>query len=297
VEWRRGFNQLSGRHGHSHKGQKKKNTATPTTKNQVNTATAVAEAKSEKTLCQVDYQNQERPFMPLRRFSKPDPFDVAIWGLILTAVIALIYYFQLRSMQETVGQLQTQTRLSVRPFVGPDEGADAIQNGTLHIDESGNVSMLYAVRAKNYSSAPAMNVFSFANLVVGDDLNTVYEQERNACTDAMIGKPDIGYLLFAGKDRASDGFPISTSVSIRHHDGQTYSFFVWLAGCIGYRDQFGFLYRTGFRYHMVDAVTGQPISWPGPPKGPIDVVGRFTQQNGKIDSGAIPKYKDTTNPN
>ena len=45
----------------------------------------------------------------MKIISKPDPFDVAIWGLILTAIIALIYYGQLRSMQDQVTETQKQT--------------------------------------------------------------------------------------------------------------------------------------------------------------------------------------------
>jgi len=70
-------------------------------------------------------------------------------------------------------QMQTQTRLAIRPFVGLDEGPDAIQTTPLFIDESGNARLTYVIRAKNYSNAPASNVWAFANLVVAIDAGRI----------------------------------------------------------------------------------------------------------------------------
>lgn len=141
--------------------------------------------------------------------------EIAAAGLFVTIVIATIYFFQLLSMQDTVKAMEVQTRLSVRPFVGLDEGPDALQTTPLQIDEHGNATLKYTVRAKDYSNFPASNVWADANLVVADDLNTVYEQQSYACGDAVIGKPDIGFLLFQGRDRVFVAMPAMATITIQ----------------------------------------------------------------------------------
>jgi hypothetical protein len=91
--------------------------------------------------------------------------------------------------------------------VGLDEGNNAIQTTPLLIDESGNARVTYIIRAKNYSNTPASNVWAFANLVVADDMRTVYEWQGYARTDEVIGKPDIGQILFPGRDRVFTSMP------------------------------------------------------------------------------------------
>jgi hypothetical protein len=182
--------------------------------------------------------------------------------------------------------MQTQTRLSVRPFVGLDEGLEAIETTPLQIDKDGNASLAYKIRAKNYSGSPATNVWPFANLVVADDLSTVYEQQGFACGDAVIGKPDIGFVLFQGKDRVYNAWPGSTKINQKHENSL---FGVWLAGCIGYRDQFGYLCRTKFIWAF------QPddprVFQASIPAGTIS--GHFVPSASSegIDSCQVPKYK------
>ena len=211
--------------------------------------------------------------------------EIAAFGVLVTIIIAVIYYFQLRAMQATVEQMQTQTRLSVRPFIGLDEGPAAIQTTALHIDESGNATLTYIIRAKNYSNSPASNVWVGANLVVADDLYTVYEWQGYACGDAVIGKPDIGLMLFPGRDRVFTSMPATAKISSKHEGSRLQ---VWLAGCIGYRDQFGYLYRTKFMYMLYDDA-GQVVVLDAP-KQPIDMTGHFAPTGGSIDAGQIPKY-------
>ncbi len=211
--------------------------------------------------------------------------EIAALGLLVTVIIAVIYYLQLRAMQATVEQMQTQTRLSVRPFVGLDEGLDAIQTTALHIDESGNANLAYIIRAKNYSNSPASNVWAGANLIVADDLYTVYEWQGYACGDAVIGKPDVGQILFPGRDRVFTSMPAMAKISTKHEGSRLQ---VWLAGCIGYRDQFGYLYRTKFMYMLYDDA-GRVVVFDAP-KQPIDIRGHFAPTGGSIDAGQVPKY-------
>jgi hypothetical protein len=188
-------------------------------------------------------------------------------------------------MEGQLGQMQTQTRLSIRPFVGLDEGNNAIQTTPLLIDESGNARVTYIIRAKNYSNTPASNVWAFANLVVADDMRTVYEWQGYARTDEVIGKPDIGQILFPGRDRVFTSMPAIAKI-IKKHEGSRLQ--AWLVGCIGYRDQFGYLYRTEFISMFRDAA-GQVAVF-DPPKQPITIVGAFVPSGGAIDAGRIAKY-------
>ena len=127
---------------------------------------------------------------------------LATVAIAVTTILYTIYsQKQWRSMQDSLELARTQMRISVRPFVDLDEGSDAIQTTALHIDEAGNARLVYIIRAKNYSNSPASNVWAYANLVVADDLYTVYEQQDYACGDAVVGKPDIGLILFQGRDR------------------------------------------------------------------------------------------------
>jgi hypothetical protein len=198
------------------------------------------------------------------------------------------------ALNATLAEMRTQTRLAVRPYVGlNDDIPNPVGNGQLHIDDKGNASMLYGISAKNFSGVPAQEVASYANLVITDDLYEVYRQRDSACKDDVIGKPDIGSTLFQGRNRVFMQTLAMTTVKAIHtpkpHDW--YQFSVWLTGCIGYRDQFGYLYRTQFIQGMVDS-TGNFVRWQGPPKGPLDITGRFVDEGGgKIDAGKVPKYK------
>jgi hypothetical protein len=192
---------------------------------------------------------------------------------------------QTKNMDGQLEQMRTQTRLSIRPFVGLDEGPEAIQTTALLIDESGNARLTYIIRAKNYSNVPASNVWAHANLVVADNMMTVYEWHEYACDDAVIGKPDIGLTLFPGRDRVFSSMPAIAKI-IKKHEGSRLQ--AWLVGCIGYRDQFGYLYRTKFISMFYDA-TGKVAVF-DPPKQSTSIIGRFVPSGGAIDAGQVPKY-------
>ncbi|MGA2204334.1 MAG: hypothetical protein ABSG40_20510 [Terriglobales bacterium] len=189
---------MKGKHKKKRERQKHQEGATAPTKNNQSGA-AIAEAHPEEALRP---QPKEIDMPAFRRWLRSlQTNEIAVAGLFVTVIIAAIYFFQLLSMQDTVKEMGRQTRLSVRPWIGLDEGPNAIENTPLQIDKDGNASLVYKIVAKNYGSTPAANVWAMANLVVADDLNTVYEQQGYACGDAVIGKPDIGLVLFQGRDR------------------------------------------------------------------------------------------------
>ena len=213
--------------------------------------------------------------------------EVAFLGLAVTVIIAAIYFFQLLAMRDTVTAMEKQTRLSVRPWVGLDEGLNALQTTSLVIDKDGNAGVNYIIHAKNYSNTPATNVWGDAQLVVADDLNTVYQQQDIMCSDAMIGKPDIGMVLFQGRDREFVSYPSTTKISIKHEGAMIG---VWMAGCIAYRDQFNYLCRTKFIWgYQNDAGQGVTLQAPVPAQ---TIMGHFvpTVSSNAIDTCQLPKY-------
>jgi hypothetical protein len=207
--------------------------------------------------------------------------------VILTLLVAIAAFMSALIFQGQLDEARKSTRLSVRPWIGLDEGDKAIETSPLQIDANGNVSILYKISGKNYSNSPASNVWASANLVVADDTSTVDEQQGYACGDAMIGKPDIGMVLFQGKDRTFNETPGFTKINLKHKNSQIG---VWLTGCIGYRDQFGYLCRTKVRWYMKDETNqGVILQSPVPAQA---IKGHFVMAatgNG-IDSCQIPRY-------
>ena len=126
-----------------------------------------------------------------------------------------------------------QTRLSMRPYVGlDDDAANPLETSALQIEEKGKATIGYRIHLKNYSSSPAQNVFAYAELIVADDLRDVEEGQKIACRDAVIGKPDIGVVIFQGRIRELQTSAGVAQVDIRNGKGSLV--FAWLAGCIGF---------------------------------------------------------------
>jgi hypothetical protein len=276
---------LKGKYKKKRERQKHQEGATTPVKND-QSGGAIAETHPEEAL---HPQPKEIDMPAFRRwFRSLQMNEITVAELFVMVIIAVIYFLQLLSMQETVKEMGRQTRLSVRPWIGLDEGPNAIENTPLQIDKDGNASLVYKIVAKNYGSTPAANVWAAANLVVADDLNTVYEQQGYVCGDAVIGKPDIGLVLFQGRDRQFTSYPSTTKISVKHENSLIG---IWLAGCIGYRDQFGYLCRTKFVWGFQDE-TGRPVSLQAPVPA-MTIKGRFfaTASGEGIDSCQIPKYR------
>jgi len=271
---------LKGKYAKQHERQKHKEGSASATKNS-QPGDRVADRQLKTELEETDMLTMRRWVRGLHKT------EIAVIGLLVTALIAGIYFFQLLAMQKTVAAMEKQTRLSVRPWVGLDEGLNAIQTTALVIDKDGNAGLNYIIHAKNYSNAPAANVWATAQLVVADDLNTVYELQNSICSDAMIGKPDIGMVLFQGRDREFVSFPSTTKIDIKHENSMIG---VWMAGCIAYRDQFNYLCRTKFIWgYQDDAGHGVTLQSPVPAQ---TITGHFvpTVSGNAIDTCQIPKY-------
>ena len=109
---------MSSRHGHKQKGKKKRKggTASPA----IQKASASADVKNSKPIHSLTEPNEgskETTVAFSKIIRKPDPFDVALWGLLITFVIAVIYFFQLRSMQESVDLARKAMKIEQRPWI------------------------------------------------------------------------------------------------------------------------------------------------------------------------------------
>jgi hypothetical protein len=122
----------------------------------------------------------------------------------------------------------------------------------IKFNPNGDATVEYTIHAKNYSNNPAQHVWAFAQLLVTQDTFAIHDWQTWSCGEHLIGNREVGVVLFPGRLRA---FSISSSLFERTKmvsktdDGK---FEGWLVGCIGYRDQAGFLYRTGFTYWLTD---------------------------------------------
>lgn len=112
-----GLNELSGRHGKKHKSKPKQGNAPSAAIEKVQSSEQVAEAKPEQTLAQAQRQRPERT-ANMKSIRKPDPFDVALWGLVIAVGVGVIYYFQLLAMRDSITQQVHTIRVDQRAWVG-----------------------------------------------------------------------------------------------------------------------------------------------------------------------------------
>ena len=80
--------------------------------------------------------------MPSRIIRKPDPFDVALYGLLVAVGVAVIYYLQLRSMQGSIDLSRKTMQLDQRPWLYPNVPNFFPLNGqnipaTIHVSNVG----------------------------------------------------------------------------------------------------------------------------------------------------------------
>jgi hypothetical protein len=110
---------LSGRHGHKRNRKKPQKGPSPSAIHDNQAATQVDETKPKDSFKKSDEKGQEANTQ-MEIFRKPDPFDLALWGLVLTAIIAAIYFFQLGTMQDQLAEARKATEIQQRPWLSVD---------------------------------------------------------------------------------------------------------------------------------------------------------------------------------
>lgn len=224
--------------------------------------------------------------------------SATLWTALATIVVGFYTYYarqQWKAMadtfrearrsadvaQEALNVSRDQLRISVRPWVGIVDEPGGLQTTPLAFDGQGNASIQYSITVKNFSNSAAQNVMTVAFLIVTEDIEAIRAKQLEARGDNFVGKTDMGFLLFPGRDRVSIAsasvFPRAQMVSKSY----TGKFEAFLVGCIGYRDQFGVVYHTNFIHWLVDPRTSHPIEFDVIPN--TNVQGAFIPWHSSLD--------------
>ena len=196
-------------------------------------------------------------------------FRVEIGGAIVLLAYSAFAALQWYEMKKSVETMNKQMRVSARPWVGLTDETQPVQTGLLSIDSDGNPNVSYAIASKNFGTTGAQDVMANASLVISEDHATIISGQAEACSDIFIGKKGFGLVLFPGKANTvmqSSGRYPKEKLKSGHEDGK---FQAWLVGCVGFRDQFNFLYKTSFIYRYVDPRTQQAIRFAVTPNASI----------------------------
>jgi hypothetical protein len=156
---------------------------------------------------------------------------------------------------------------------------------------------------KNFGTVAAANVIGSGEIVITDDLTFVMEAQKNACDDASVGHHDMGTVLFPKQRSHIATSHVQTTIDTRRNpeaqkawDMQpdpkpARTWLVWFAGCVGYRDQFDYVYTTSFIMRLVDTSNSPVvITWPTSPRDYFGVFKPLVTVGSAIDQGHISKY-------
>ena len=174
-----------------------------------------------------------------------------LWVAICTVVLAAaavtqcsVTHSQLKDMEGQLSQSVSQTR----PWVG----VESITSTSLDIDDNGTARIVFHVTAENFGGYPAQHVFSYAELMVSQEMTSVYKRERELANEPH---PDSGgEVLFPGGDKGTYEWQseVTKDHILRNAEQResTGVFLAWAVGCVIYRDQFGIRHSTGFCYRL-----------------------------------------------
>ncbi len=212
-----------------------------------------------------------------------------LWTAVATLIVALYTYYareQSKAMVNTLSETKRsadaakeallnsreQLRISVRPRVGITDEPGGLKTTPIQFDSQGNATIHFSVTVKNYGNYAAQNVMVVIFLMVTEDLDAIRTRQVETRGDNYVGKRDMGFVLFPGGGRLSVNSASSFERSAMISKSYTEKFEAYLVGCIGYRDQFGALYRTNFIYWLVHPNTMMPIEFDAVPNSKIQGV-------------------------
>ena len=148
---------MSGRHGRGKKGHRKHQDPPPA-KEQPAVDRHITQPKPQQTP-QVPEQENQQTIMNTKFFLKPDPFDVALWGLALTFGIVAIYYFQLQSMRDAVVLSRQAMEVDQRAWMEFQEAPDQPHGGDkATIPVTAGKPVTYPFEAINIGKTAAKNL-------------------------------------------------------------------------------------------------------------------------------------------
>jgi len=187
------------------------------------------------------------------------------------AVYAFLTAIQACLTRDLAKTAQQQLASSERPWLGPDEKAPVI-TGPITIDAQKNISTNYQMSAMSYGNNGANNLWFWAQLYIAQDITTIYDRERYACSQAT---PDrLGRVIFPQQERIMSVSRVALAMDVitnaRADPPQT-KFQAYLLACIGYRDHAGNPYHTGTIYRGVKPGTTDSLAFEIVPNSTIPV--------------------------
>jgi len=154
-------------------------------------------------------------------------------------------------------------RQGQRPWVGPDI-ALPVKTGPVTIDQKGISLTFYQMTARSFGSYGANNVQFHAELMVAQDISTIWDREKGVCS-FTTQNAKLGRTLFPGQEsimtNAWPAFATSAIRNLRANPPQK-EFQVYLLTCIGYRDQFGESgtpHHTGTIFRRASTADGESV--------------------------------------
>jgi hypothetical protein len=194
---------------------------------------------------------------------KPPDSALALWGVALSVVLAVIYCLQLRAMlgqadlmQKQLNLMDKQMRISLRPWDGIEDSPEGLTTSTLHFDDKGNAFVDFQFRLRNFGAHPAQGVHAEAELWPLNGLDdTVIAKEQEVCR--RFSPSGYGNDLFPGNQRfIKYGRAPFTGPDFERTQGQETNIFLF--GCIYYTDQFGTVtYHTGYTWRYIEKTNPQ----------------------------------------
>jgi hypothetical protein len=253
---------MSGRHGKKH--NKKRDSHVVPKSGQVEPqgaeATEPQQGKPDQAL-QATHEN------PMKWSRKPDPFDLALLGLILTALVAVIYFFQLRSMQDSVELSRKALEVAERPWVS----VEAVPSNDLAFVNGKQAVLGLKFSIKNVGKSIAKGVQidvkmfpTSVGLPVGLDAAA---KQRELC-DHPQQHPVEQFDLFpvdqpAERVLSISVLPSAVEQAAAYPAGDKSRSFVgfYVVGCVSYRFSFGTeIHQTRFAYHFLGPFPeGKPL--------------------------------------
>jgi hypothetical protein len=218
-----------------------------------------------------DSAKEETPEQKKTRTYRFANFVVSTLTLLAVVIYAGLTAWQACLTRDISRTANAQLVSSNRPWIGPDEKLPVI-TGPIIIDAKKTILTNYQMSAMSYGNNGANNLWFWAQLYIAQDITTIYDREKYACSQATPDK--LGRVIFPHQERimsiSRPAFAMDT-IPNTHADPPQKDYEVYLLACIGYRDHAGNPYHTGTIYRGVKPGTVDNLTFEIVPNSSIPV--------------------------